>query len=317
MHRFLAKPLDWLVIRAATAFLPRNRIDTERDPELEKFMEDPLRFLLGDPGSPELNFSTPRNFTFRSPVRTPWPENNTVSGKLYRCVNESERNPTVILLHGWNDNLGYTLRLPLYARLLNRSGLNAVIPRLPYHGPRRPQTRGAMRDFISSDPARMLEATRQAVLEIRALTTWLLDHKAGPVGLSGTSLGGWLGGLALCSDLRLRFGVLITPIVSIEQAIRDLPFCEPVRRALQEHPVRLNRMNLDAHHPKPPPERLLLIGARHDLFLPPEKLESLAAAWGNPHLWHFDHGHISVAFSVRLARKMAEWIHRTLAGDRE
>jgi len=49
-------------------------------------------------------------------------------------------------------------------------------------------------------------------------------------GDSHLGLAGWL---VARIEPRLRFAVLTTPIASLERAVMDLPFCEPVRRGLQ------------------------------------------------------------------------------------
>src|SRR5437870_421872 len=113
------------------------------------------------------------SFSFASPVCTPFAENNRVYGKLFRCAAHWEHRPALILLHGWNAECGYVTLFPRIARRLVSHGVNTAMLELPYHAQRKPTEPGAIRNFISEDLARMVEATRQAVADTRALVHWL------------------------------------------------------------------------------------------------------------------------------------------------
>jgi hypothetical protein len=104
------------------------------------------------------------------------------------------------------------------------------------------------------------------------------------------------------------FAVLTTPIVSIERAICDLPFCEPVRRGLAGRSLDLGRFNLTTRKPVVATKDLLLMESRHDLFAPAETVEQLWHAWGEPEIWRLAHGHISVLLSWNVLRQTVRWI---------
>jgi len=177
------------------------RADGERAPhhaaEAEKWLNDP-KFFSGIEGAvPQMAFTSPHDFEFRSPVASRWAENDRVFGKLFRAGPDWQKRPSVILLHGWNAELQYRWQFPFLARQLTGAGVNAAMFQLPYHGRRRPREPGAIQNFISYDLLHMLEATRQALADTRALLAWLAEQGSPSVGLWGVSLGAWLAGLLI------------------------------------------------------------------------------------------------------------------------
>lgn len=271
-------------------------------------------FLTPSAGLPEeMRFFGKNAFCFRSAVATPWEENNLVYGRLYRSGKDWAARPTVILLHGWNGELGYYLQFPFLARRLNQRGLNAAMIELSYHGQRKPEAPGAITNFISHDLLRMAEATRQSVADIRALLAWLLAQGSPAVGVWGFSLGAWLAGLMACHEPETAFAVLLTPVVRMDGAIERLPFCEAIRRSLQQAPIPTGTFNLASHELLLPPERMLIVASQHDLFAPAATVEELWEAWGRPQIWRVPHGHISVLMSLPILERTVRWIDRTAA----
>src|SRR5437764_6794844 len=72
----------------------------------------------------------------------------------------------------------------------------------PYHGRGRPRGPGAIQNFISYDLLHMLEATRQALADARALMGWLAGQGSPAVGVWGISLGAWLAGLLISAGMK-------------------------------------------------------------------------------------------------------------------
>jgi predicted alpha/beta hydrolase family esterase len=124
----------------------------------------------------------------------------------------------------------------------------------------------------------------------------------------GNSMGAWLGGLACCHNDRISAAALVTPVSRLDRAVRELSFCEPLRRALQGKAMDMARLNLASHKPKMSRGFMLLVEAEHDLFSPPETTEELWQAWGNPELWHQAEGHISILASSKITKRTMKWI---------
>jgi pimeloyl-ACP methyl ester carboxylesterase len=313
VHALLAKPLDWCVIQLA-----RRSVSSDSRPPLGRNAPQPAP-LQADLRLPEVTkpadfaCSADGPFRFPSPVRTASERNNLVHGRLYATGGDWMNRPTVVLLHGWNAEWCYRWMFPFLAKRLRRWQTNTATLELPYHLHRRP-LKGPVRDFISSDLAAMLEATRQAVADVQSLCRWLESQGAGAVGLWGFSLGAWLAGLTASVEPGLAGVVLTTPIASIERAITELPFCAPVRRSLEGKGIDLSPLNLWSRRLCLAPENLLLMESRHDLFAPPETTERLWQAWGQPEIWRLAHGHISALLSWPVMERAARWMSRRLAG---
>jgi pimeloyl-ACP methyl ester carboxylesterase len=256
----------------------------------------------------DLTFLTRREFRFTSAIKTPWERNNVVRGRLYPCGSDWKKKPTVILLHGWNGELGYLYLFPYLARRLRRAGVNTAMIELPYHGLRKPRGQGAIRNFISSDLVRVLEATRQAVVDARALIHWLHAQGSPAVGVWGFSLGAWLSGLVAAHEPRTHFSVLMTPISRMDRAVQELAFCRPIKQCLAHRDFDFKRFILPAHRPVMARDKVLLVESRHDLFAPAETIEELWQAWNQPDIWRVPHGHISVLMALPTLERVTEWI---------
>jgi pimeloyl-ACP methyl ester carboxylesterase len=268
-------------------------------------------FFRADCAGPrDLKFHGKYEFRFRSRISTPWANNNVVYGRLYRAGKNWTERPSVLLVHGWNGELGYHFQFPYLARLLNRLGVNAVMIELPYHARRRPGSLGAINNFISHDLVRMLEATQQAMSDLRDVLGWLRAQGSPLVGVWGISLGAWLSGLVAAHDREVRFAVLMSPVVSLDHAIRDLPFCAPIRESLGGRAFNLDKLNLVSHVPHCAPEGVLMLESLQDLFAPPETVEQVWKAWGEPEIWRVAHGHISILASVPMMHRVSRWVGR-------
>ncbi len=311
MHPFLTKALDRLAFASAQHSVPSR--DCKRSlQEIRQLLDSPDFFPQAPPAVPELQFRQAQRFEFISPISTHWPENNRVPGRFYRSGADWTERPTVLLLHGWNGELGYWLQFPPLAWRLNKAGVNCAMIELPFHATRKPKGPGRYRNFLSPDLLETIESVRQSVADIRAMLSWLEAQGCRTTGLLGISLGAWLAGLVLCRDPRVDFGVLITPVARMERVIMDLPFCEPIRRNIPEVPsgAEFSILNLAALKPFPPPEKILLIASQYDLFAPFENLEELWAAWNRPEIWRVPHGHISVLLSLPVWEKAVRWMQR-------
>jgi hypothetical protein len=114
--------------------------------------------------------------------------------------------------------------------------------------------------------------------------------------------------LLACHEPQARFAVLMTPVNRMDRAIRELAFCAPIRRSLRDASICLDRLNLLHHQPLIPPQKILLVQSRYDLFAPSETVEELWQAWDQPHIWRVRHGHISVLMSFLVMERTVRWV---------
>jgi hypothetical protein len=90
--------------------------------------------------------------------------------------------------------------------------------------------------------------------------------------------------------------------------VRDSVICEPIRRALKDHPMDVTQLNLQSHKPMLSRGYILLVGAKHDVFVPPKTTEELWEAWGKPEHWNLPYGHISILASSTALKRVAQWV---------
>ena len=271
-------------------------------PELLRPIEETAKFTCGAKGE----------FQFDSTVRSGAGRNDTVHGRLFFAGESWAAKPLVVLVHGWNAELHYLYVLPLVARALNRRGLNAALIELPFHLHRRPLERNGMRDFISDDLPGMLMATRQALSDIHALGRWAKAQGCPSVGVWGFSLGAWLTGLYICQTDLPHAAVLTTPVSNLSCAVRDLPFCHPIRSGLNGSELNLTALNLTHHRPQINPAAIQLVESSYDLFVPKDSYRELADAWGLQNWNTQKQGHISVLISRKAMKQSITWLIRKL-----
>jgi dienelactone hydrolase len=146
--------------------------------------------------------------------------------------------------------------------------------------------------------------------DARALIAWLKQQGCPRIGLWGISLGAWLSGMLACTESRVDFVVLMTPVARMDRLIAEVDFCAPIRRSLGGAKVQLDSLNLAARRPKVTPDNILVVASEHDLFAPIATIEELCEAWGGPELWRPRHGHISVLMSMPVMERTIRWVAR-------
>ncbi len=139
---------------------------------------------------------------FTSAVTSPYPENNIVCGQWYPARNDRRR--AVLVLPHWNSRAHHHVAL---ARGLSFMGISALRVSLPYHDLRMPGELHRADYAVSANVARTVDATRQAVIDIRCCLDWLESQGYSRLGIVGTSLGSCYAFLASSQDDRLRWNV--------------------------------------------------------------------------------------------------------------
>ena len=131
--------------------------------------------------------------------------------------------------------------------------------------------------------------------------------------LWGFSLGATLNGLLIMSvEPGLTCSVLVAPVTQLDRAVRELPFLAPVRKNLSFVADQVAQLNLVNFEPRPSPENILIVQARHDLYVPADSVEQLWLAWGCPEMWRVEHGHISAPCSPAVMRRIVRWAAQKL-----
>jgi hypothetical protein len=174
----------------------------------EKYLCD-LNQLAMESSDDFYSYRTPTDFQldrellrFTSAVKTPYPANNTVHSQWFPAKDPKKR--AVIVLPHWNARLEQHGGLAKGIRML---GISALRLSLPYHDYRMPPELERADYAVSSNLGRTIDATRQAVIDVRSALDWLEQQGYERLGIVGTSLGSCYAFLASAHDARLRVNV--------------------------------------------------------------------------------------------------------------
>lgn len=182
---------------------------SETEPELilqdlnRQAVADSVRFFAYD---------KPRDFRiensrlrFTSAVKTPYAENNTVEARYFPANPRLKRGPkAVVLLPHWNSSANQHVAL---CEAIAKLGISVLRISLPYHDRRMPPELTRADYAVSANVGRTIDATRQAVIDVRSCLDWLELRGYRDLGIVGTSLGSCYAFLASAHDERIRVNV--------------------------------------------------------------------------------------------------------------
>jgi hypothetical protein len=197
--------LEWTREWPVTKRLPQNGHDPEGHLRLlnQAALESSDEFFA---------YETPKDFSldssllsFTSAVVTPYPENNRVYGHWFPARHKlGARRVAAVVLPHWNASAGQHAGL---CAGLAKLGISALRLSLPYHDYRMPAELQRADYAVSSNVARTIDATRQAVIDTRSCVDWLEKQGYEGIGIVGTSLGSCYAFLASTHDPRLKVNV--------------------------------------------------------------------------------------------------------------
>jgi dienelactone hydrolase len=271
----VVRPFDWGVEWTANwpgaKRIPRNG----QDPEA--YLAELNRDAILN-SSEFFAYRTPADFRveenmlrFTSPVDTPFPENNVVHARIFPAKSKK----AVVVLPHWNASLNQHNGL---CAGIAKLGITALRISLPYHDRRMPPELERADYAMSSNIARSIDATRQAVIDVRASLDWLERQGYESLGIVGTSIGSCYAFLASAHDERIAVNVFnhcstyVADVVwtglstlHIRKGIQDDISLERLREAWSAiSPV--NYMDKFAGYPK----KSLFIYATYDTTFPVE-----------------------------------------------
>jgi dienelactone hydrolase len=141
---------------------------------------------------------------FTSPVRSLYPENDTVNARWYPAHPETVKGKpkqAMIVMPQWNaDAFSHNALCTLF----NNFGVSCLRLSKPYHDIRRPAELERSDYAVSSNVGRTTEACRQAVVDIRSAVDWLESQGYEQFGVLGTSLGSCYAFIAAAFDPRIQ-----------------------------------------------------------------------------------------------------------------
>lgn len=176
---------------------------------------------------------------FPSHVTGPHPENNVVRAQWFPAEQKAgRRRVAAVVLPHWNSTAGQHGAL---CRGLAKLGISALRLSLPYHDWRMPAELERADYAVSSNVARTIDATRQAVIDTRGCVDWLEHEGYQSIGIVGTSLGSCYAFLASVHDPRLRVNVYNHCSTYFADVVWEGLSTRHIRESL-EHAVTLDQL---------------------------------------------------------------------------
>jgi hypothetical protein len=244
---------------------------------------------------------------FTSPVRTIYPENDTVNARWYPAAEHKYQKSVIstgaadsftvrggvekpaslprkpkqamIVMPQWNaDAFSHNALCTLF----NRFGISCLRLSKPYHDIRRPAELERSDYAVSANVGRTTEACRQAVVDIRSCVDWLEQQGYEQFGVLGTSLGSCYAFIAAAFEPRLQvcafnhastwFGDVVWAGQStrhIRAAFEDAGLNQDQVREIFSIVSPMSYMDRFAQTSSPAtPKRSLVIHATYDLTFP-------------------------------------------------
>jgi hypothetical protein len=221
--------LDWATDWPGSAKLPRNG----HDPEAYLRVLNQASIETSDEF---FGYRAPSDFRlegdlvkFTSAVATPYPENNLVHGQWFPAKNAKT---AVVVLPHWNASFSQHAGL---CKGLRKLGMSALRLSLPYHDFRMPAELQRADYAVSSNVARTVDATRQAVIDTRSCADWLQQQGYERIGIVGTSLGSCYAFLASAHDRRFRVNVFNHCSSHFADVVWTGLSTQHIRQGMEEH----------------------------------------------------------------------------------
>jgi len=218
---------------------------------------------------------------FTSPVTTPYPENNLVHGQWFPArLEPGKKRRAVVVLPHWNASASQHAGL---CRGLAKLGISALRISLPYHDYRMPAELERADYAVSANVGRTIDATRQAVIDVRACADWLESQGYDRIGVVGTSLGSCYAYLASAHDDRFKVNVFNHCSTYVADVVWEGLSTRHIREGLESR-ITVERLRDVWMAISPPnyreryaskPKKSKFIYARYDTTFPPHLSEQV------------------------------------------
>ncbi|HET6573278.1 MAG TPA: prolyl oligopeptidase family serine peptidase [Fimbriiglobus sp.] len=250
----------------------------------------------------DLEYSGVEVYTVRfpSPVASPHPENNTVYAEYFRPKHAAGKVPAAVVLDIMQGNALVSRGAAMW---LAQNGVAALAITMPYYGPRRP-AEGHCR-MLSPDVEQSLANVRQTVLDCRRAVAWLAarpEVDADRLGVMGTSLGSFMGGLVAAAEPRVHSACLLLGGGGLVEAFYNHPRLQWAAPLLWAAGITREKLARQIAPVDPltyadrlKTKHLLLIGASRDDIVPPAAMKRLWEATGKPKIVWLNATHVGSA----------------------
>jgi dienelactone hydrolase len=242
--------------------------------------------------------------TFPSPLPSGVEADDTVYCRYYPpVIAPGERAPAALVLHHMGGDFGVEAAL---ADFLAQSGVAAIEVEFPFYGPRKPPGSQDRKGLLQANLEGGIQATRQAVADIRRAADWLCarpEVDASRIGCLGVSLGGILGALACGVDPRFTRNALVISggdlptILMHESRETNEVRAAFTKRGMGRDEIAAMTRAIDPvrYAARIHTDGLIMLNAKHDEIIPREATEALWNAAGRPRIVWYETGHVTVA----------------------
>lgn len=285
-----------------------NYANPQLKDHIEKTLQNPRLFFKHKKVTYTVHTTTTCDeILFSSTLKTPYPENNYAHAFFYR-QHSVQLKGIIIMLHGWKID-SQTLYKVFINKFVN-NGYGVIFLELPYHLHRTPAKSYSGEYFISANLQRTIDAYRQAVLDVRCVIDFALQHTKN-IALCGTSLGAIVAALTLPFDNRIKGVISIVGGGNIAEICWNGISTVQVKRDFVQHNLPLKTVvhawkvidPLTYAHPRLK-DRMLMINAEKDAYIPSRFTEALWEQFGKPKIVWLPTGH--VGFVLHIHRVMKE-----------
>lgn len=207
---------------------------------------------------------------------------------------------TILLTHGWCVGAWWMHRIEFdVPRLFHELGLDVYFYLAPFHERRTPaNARIGGQLHPSADLVRTNEAFIQTATELRTVISLILDRNPAPLGMMGSSLGGYTSALLASLDERLSFVIPVLPPGSMAHLFWDHGAGKLLRKDAARLGLTRERFHEFwslhsplSHAPQVPWERRMIVTGLGDRLVTADHTRALWEHWGRPRHFRFPGGH--------------------------
>ena len=158
---------------------------------------------------------------------------HTVYARRIRPHQLAPGRPRLVYVHGYMQPETVLEEIVLLGQLARSLDVEVIQIQPPYHGRRKPRRSpydGEL--YWTADLVRSFEALRQTLFDVRTLRAMLAEESAGPIGISGISLGGSISAMLTCFEPGFAFSMPLIAHMDMGALLRDAPVLRPMRKDL-------------------------------------------------------------------------------------